>query len=271
MKMKAVSVIVVFAAVMLAACSGGDAVGKVGSQSISKEQFGAFLKLKNIPPDDKKRVDTTLDRYLERAALAQAVEKTGALDAAELQVELQEFKKQMLIGRYFEKYLRDAVSDDAIRNYYSSHADKYQSKKVHVAHILFRVDPKMDESERKAILTTAHEAYSKLKAGEAFADVAKAYSQDKVSAAKGGDLGWISEGAVAPRFSEQVFSLNEGDISEPFLTPFGFHIVKVIEAPKVVKKSLEAVKGDIRYQLRAEAKAAEIKRLLGTVTYSKEK
>ena len=54
-------------------------------------------------------------------------------------------------------------------------------------------------------------------------------------------------------------------MSEPFETPFGFHVVKLIDGPKVVKRPFDAVAGDIRYQLRNKAKQAEIERLKGKV------
>jgi peptidyl-prolyl cis-trans isomerase C len=61
--------------------------------------------------------------------------------------------------------------------------------------------------------------------------------------------------------------MKAGDVSEPFLTDFGFHIVKVIEAPQDVTKPLNALKGDIRYQLRNQSKKAETKRLLDIAGY----
>jgi peptidyl-prolyl cis-trans isomerase C len=57
--------------------------------------------------------------------------------------------------------------------------------------------------------------------------------------------------------------MEPNQISEPFETAFGFHVVKLLEGPVVVKKPFEAVSGDIRYRLRNQAKDAELKRLLG--------
>ena len=87
--------------------------------------------------------------------------------------------------------------------------------------------------------------------------------------AKGGDLGWIKEGSIDEKFSKTVLALKEGDVSEPFETPFGFHVVTLIEAPQVVKQPLKAVAGDIRYQLRNQAKKAEMDRLLAEVKIEK--
>ena len=56
-------------------------------------------------------------------------------------------------------------------------------------------------------------------------------------------------------------------MSQPFETDYGFHIVKLFEEPQDVTKSLESIKGDIRYQLRSESKKAEAKRLLDSAGY----
>ena len=55
--------------------------------------------------------------------------------------------------------------------------------------------------------------------------------------------------------------MKPGDVSQPFETVFGFHIVKLIKGPKSIKRPFSAVEGDIRYQLRNKAKQAELKRL----------
>ena len=65
--------------------------------------------------------------------------------------------------------------------------------------------------------------------GEDFANLARSHSDDQASAIKGGDLGWVSSGNLVPEFEEQMSQLQPGQISEPFQTRFGWHIVQVIE------------------------------------------
>jgi len=246
-----------------------ETLATVNGDTITKGEFETYLDFKRIPEGDEEKKKRLLDQYLEREALAAVIEEEPLLDKDLIQAELNEFRKQMLISRYFEKYLRGKVTDQAIQNHYNIHAEEYEDRKVHAAHILIRTNRTMTEPERKAKLTTAQEAYSKIKAGEDFAEVAKAYSEDKVSSKKGGDLGWMKEGSIDPRFSETLFSLEPGTVSEPFETPFGFHVVKVIEGPQVVKRPFDAVKGDIRYQLRNEAKKAELDRLMSQAEIEK--
>lgn len=245
-------------------------IAAIDGQAVTQVEFDAFLKFKRLSAKDDQRRDALLDQYLTRAALAAAIEKTDVLDQAMIAAELEEFRKEMLISRYFETYLKDKAGEDAVRNYYKTHADEYKDTQVHVAHILIRTNPKMSEPERKAKLTTAQEVHSKIRAGEKFEDMAQAYSEDKVSAKRGGDLGWVRQGGIDAHFSKIAFELEEGGLSEPFETPFGYHVIKVLEAPRTVKRSFETVAGDIRYRLRNEAKKAELERLKASVKIEKQ-
>lgn len=246
---------------LFAGCDQGDTVAEVNGKKISKVEFAQYLKLKNIDEKESKKVERALDSYLQREALAIVIEKEGKLNHESIEAEVREFRKQLLINRYFEQVVNDKVSEQAIRNYYTTHKDQYQVKKVRVAHILIRTNPGMSENERKALLTKAQEIHSRLTANGKFETQAKKYSEDRNSAKKGGDLGWLREGAIDPAFSGKIFTMKQGEISQPFATPFGFHIVKVLEAPTSVMTPFEKVRGNIRYQLKQQAKEAEKKRL----------
>jgi len=261
--------VIVTSLLILTACSDGKGIASVDGETITQEMFSAYLEEKRIPDTNQKRVESALDMYLEREALTQAIEDSEKLDMQGIEAELNELKKQMTISRYFDQYLKSAVNEEAIRNFYSENSENYQVTRAQVAHILLRTRKTMDESEIGAVRTRAQEIQSKATSDGNFAELAKAHSEDKISAAKGGDLGWLNEGAVAPEFSKVAFTLKEGEVSQVIQTPFGFHIIKSIAAPQTVQKSFESVKGDIRYQLKSEAKKAELERLLSTVEIEK--
>ena len=236
-------------------------IAKVNGTEIDGDTITALLKFKNVSSQDNKNIERVTNEFLQREGLAQTIETQQVLDSSMIDMEVREFKKQMLIGRYFEQFLNQQVTDQAISNFYQSNADKYKTEAIKVSHILFRTNASMSDVERQAIKTKAHEIFSQLKQGQDFALLAEQYSEDRVSAKKGGDLGWVKRGSISPDFSEQVFSQTVGEYKEPFATEFGFHIAKVTEAAKVQVVPLEKVKGDIRYQLRQQAKQAEMERL----------
>jgi len=239
------------------------AVAQVNGRPISEKAFEAYLEVKRIPKDDEKRKARALDDYVQREALTDVILQQKLLPEDKIAAEVAEFRKQMVISRYFESYLRDKVTEQAIRNFYAAHPERFQSRKVHVAHVLIRTNPKMGPTEKQALLNKAQEVYGRAMAQEDFATLAGTYSDDIMSAKKGGDLGWIQEGAIDPAFSKAAFELKQGEVSQPVATPFGFHVMKVIEAAQVVKQPYEKVKGDIRFELRQQAKKAEMGRLEG--------
>jgi peptidyl-prolyl cis-trans isomerase SurA len=107
--------------------------------------------------------------------------------------------------------------------------DRHVVTQTHARHILIKTDELMDDAAARNKLL---ELKQRLDNGEDFAELAKAHSDDKANAAKGGDLGWSSPGEMVPQFEEMLDRLKPGQISEPFQTRFGWHIVQVLERRK---------------------------------------
>ncbi len=104
--------------------------------------------------------------------------------------------------------------------------DRSIIKQTHARHILIRADELTSDD---AAHTRLQQLHDRITSGEDFAALARANSQDKVSAIKGGDLDWVSPGSLVPKFEEIMDSLEINAISEPFRSQFGWHIVQVLE------------------------------------------
>ncbi|MEK6748404.1 MAG: peptidylprolyl isomerase [Pseudomonadota bacterium] len=102
-------------------------------------------------------------------------------------------------------------------------------------HILIRPNELLSENDA---LIRLQELKQRLKNGEKFADLAKSYSDDKASAGQGGDLGWKNPGDFAPQFEKAMDKLGIGQVSDPFQTQFGWHIVQVLER-RALENNLE--------------------------------
>ena len=96
---------------------------------------------------------------------------------------------------------------------------------VHVRHILMKTNELADDATVRGKLAALRERILK---GEDFAAVAQVTSQDPGSAAEGGDLGWAGPGTFAPEFEQAIATLKDNEISEPFHTQFGWHIVQML-------------------------------------------
>jgi peptidyl-prolyl cis-trans isomerase SurA len=97
---------------------------------------------------------------------------------------------------------------------------------THARHILITPDELTSDTDAKIRL---QQIKTRVENGEDFAALARAHSEDAGTAVNGGDLGWVSPGDVVPQFQAAMDNLEPGQISDPFRSPFGWHIVQVLE------------------------------------------
>ena len=118
------------------------------------------------------------------------------------------------------------VSAEESRKYYDEHPTQFQSRQA--SHILITVPPNASAESKAQARAKAEQLYQQVLQNPAdFAQIAKNNSQDPGSAAKGGDLGFISRGAMVKPFEDAVFQMKEGEIAGPVETQFGYHIIKL--------------------------------------------
>lgn len=99
-------------------------------------------------------------------------------------------------------------------------------KQSQVRHILVRTNELVSDKEAETRLA---QLKLRIEGGEDFASLARSHSDDAASSVNGGSLGWVNPGDLVPRFEEVMDSLQPGQISDPFQTQFGWHIVQLIE------------------------------------------
>jgi peptidyl-prolyl cis-trans isomerase D len=155
------------------------------------------------------------------------------------------------------------VTDADVEKYYTEHAKEFEApRELKASHVLVRVgETGGSEAEDKAREKIA-DVIKRAKAGEDFAKLAGAISEDPGSKTKGGDLGWVKQGDMVPQFEQALFALKKGEISaEPVRTPFGFHAIKVLDVKEAGRKPLKEVAAQLRDRLAAEGaeKAAKAK------------
>ncbi|MCB1862581.1 MAG: peptidylprolyl isomerase [Gammaproteobacteria bacterium] len=117
-----------------------------------------------------------------------------------------------------------------------------------VRHILINTNEVTSNDDAK---TRLEQLRQRIIGGEDFTNLARAHSDDKASAIKGGELGWVTSGDLVPRFENEMQQLEIGQLSQPFRTDFGWHIIQVMERRK--HDGTEEV-------IKAEAKGAIRKR-----------
>ncbi len=104
--------------------------------------------------------------------------------------------------------------------------EKHVITQTHARHILIRTDELTSEAEARRQL---EQLQTRIENDEPFTELARAHSDDRGSAVNGGDLGWLSPGDTVSNFENVMNGLAAGEVSEPFRSQFGWHIVQVVE------------------------------------------
>lgn len=172
------------------------------------------------------------DRIDELKPTAEELSKMG-MTIEELR---QEFESQILMEKIVSKAV--IVTEKEIKDYFERYKTNFaKPEEIGASHILLRT-----EIEARVIL-------SQLKAGADFAELARRESIDSITADKAGDLGFFSRGKMTPAFEEAAFALEAGEISEVVKTPYGYHIIKVIEKKPAQEPNLELAREEIKKTL----------------------
>jgi peptidyl-prolyl cis-trans isomerase D len=144
---------------------------------------------------------------------------------------------------------RATVTGQQIERYYNENVEQYSTpEQVHAEHILFKTDGKDDAAVKKQ----AEDVLAKAKAGANFEDLAKTYSEDDASKAKGGDLDYFGRGTMVKEFDDAAFAMKPGEISDLVKTQYGYHIIKVLDHRQAQTKPLAEVRSQIEDQLKFE-------------------
>jgi peptidyl-prolyl cis-trans isomerase SurA len=131
-------------------------------------------------------------------------------------------------------------------------AQQVMVNQVHARHILMTTNELQDDETVRQKLNALRQ---RILDGEDFAGLAATTSEDPQSAAEGGDLGWAGPGSFVPEFERALDSLAEGEISEPFQSKYGWHIVQVLG--RRVHDSTDEVRRQQAFVALRESKADE--------------
>ena len=162
--------------------------------------------------------------------------------------------------RYYEGLVA-APEPEALQQWMAAHQKEvdqaYQQRKsrytnlphqVRARHILIRVEEGADEAKKAERRKLAEQLLARARAGEDFAELARRYSEDPGSRARGGDLGWTDGKNMVEPFRKAMMALKPGQISDIVETRFGFHIIRV-EAEREGDVPVEQAKREIAEEL----------------------
>ncbi|MGY4825085.1 SurA N-terminal domain-containing protein [Stutzerimonas kunmingensis] len=140
------------------------------------------------------------------------------------------------------------VSDEELQELYQKQIANLAEQR-RAAHILIETGGELSDDEAKAKID---EIATRVKNGDDFAAVAKEASQDPGSANEGGDLGFAGPGVYDPAFEDALYALNEGEVSAPVKSEFGWHIIKLLGVQSPEVPAFESLKPQLVRELKAQ-------------------
>jgi peptidyl-prolyl cis-trans isomerase D len=156
------------------------------------------------------------------------------------------------------------VNEQDLKDYYTQNVGSRPAaaEERRASHILIPAPKEAPAAERAKAKSKAEEVLAMAKkAPDNFAELAKKYSQDPGSAAKGGDLDYFTRGAMTKPFEDAVFAMKPGDIAGPVETEFGYHIVKLTDVKAAKQKTFEEMRPELEAEFKkqqAQKKFAEL-------------
>lgn len=201
-------------------------------------------ELQSVPANQRRAFLLTV--MIDMKLMAGAARADGLAESEDFTRRLAYLEDQALRREFFNQIVETAVTDEAIQATYDELvADFTPEPEVRARHILV-------ETEEQA-----NDIRAEIEGGRDFADAAAEYGTDG-TASNGGDLGFFSTGMMVPEFEEAAFALEEGELSQPVQSQFGWHLIQLEERRVSEAPPLEQVRQQVAQQVLYESYEAAI-------------
>jgi peptidyl-prolyl cis-trans isomerase C len=210
-----------------------------------------FLDSKKIRADEKK-VDEMI------ANMDKKLKENGSSIAAEMLrngTSMANVRKDCAEMIRWVDYLDSKATDPELQKFFDSHKDLFNGTQLHVLHILLSVDPQASPDEKAKVLARIKAIKDDIdKKKMTFSEAANKFSDDKVNPdGVGGDVGYVSRtNGFVQEFTDAAFAAKVGVVSEPFETPYGYHILLVTERKDGPKVEMEQIKPTVKQRFGQE-------------------
>jgi peptidyl-prolyl cis-trans isomerase C len=224
--------------------------------TVAEEEAG------QIPPmSPEAKQDYLVQISADLILVSKAAEAKKFGDDADFKRKLEFIRKKLLMEGLMQSVGKEALTDAALHKVYDDAVKQMgDEKEVHARHILFRAAPG-DEKAAKEAEDKAKAVIARLNKGEDFAKIASELTEDPSGKANGGDLGYFSKEQMVPEFSDTAFGLENGKISGPVKTQFGWHVIKVEDKRTKPTPKFEEVKPQLERYVVGKAQAEMVTKL----------
>jgi parvulin-like peptidyl-prolyl isomerase len=215
-----------------------------GDESYGLQELHSFYNPEYIKKIDEESQKERMQNYFYTVISNRVMDDSSLWNDDELQTRLDKEYHRKLLRELYEKKVTDYVlSEDKLRTLYQR-----GGRELHVSHLLISHEEAARSSSKrsKKDALTLIQKIAATTTPDNFWNVARTYTDDASSRNDGGDLGWIQAGQMVPEFDDMTFSLNPGEISQPFQTMYGFHIVYLKEERPNPQKEFSEMKEELQ-------------------------
>jgi peptidyl-prolyl cis-trans isomerase C len=240
-------------------CRDADVVATVGKTDIRRRDVDLWNGQRRAHPDlgSPKALDALIDNVL----LAEQARRQGLEKDPLVRARLAAAEREILAHALTDRELAKATDDEALRKRYAQKQAGFTRRQLRLRQIMVQLAPGASTADKNGAHSRMNVIYGRVLSNEPFEKVARESSEDAGSAKRGGDLGIVREGQVDDRFFAKAAALKPNEVSKPFETPFGVHIVQCISAVEAMVQPFDEVRGLLAAQARHEAEAQLLERL----------
>ncbi len=259
--------------------------GKIVNELILKEIIAQEVKKREIGVT-KEEIQARKADIIEKLGSKEKVDELLKRNGVSNKQFEEDIASEIKVDKLIESTGSTKVSTSDVKDFYNKNKETFNyPERVRASHILVKVNPaeikqEIISQDKKGLLTSedinkktqevidakmtlAKEIRQKaLNNPDTFASLAKQYSDDKVSAERGGDLGFFTKDAMVKPFSEAAFTLKPGTVSNIVVTDYGNHIIVVTDKAQAGIQPFEKVKDEILVYLEQKKKIDVLQELL---------
>jgi parvulin-like peptidyl-prolyl isomerase len=259
----------------LAVAQEADVVGRFGDTDVSVADLGRYIEA--MPPADRAKlvkdpaqVTQMVRAYMVNRAVLASAHEAAFEQQTDVKARLDLAREALLAEMYLQSIAptSDAYPSDAeVKAAYDANPSAFIApRRYHLAQIFIaagkddKASPRLDEVAKKLAVK-----------GADFAALAKAYSDAKTEAARGGDIGWFAEPQLLPDIRQAIAKLARGGVTAPIRIADGWHIMRLIDtqAPATTPTSFAEVKASLAEQMRKQRRVDDRKAVLEKIVGQK--
>ena len=212
---------------MMAQTTDDPVIMRVNGVPVTRSEFEYSFNKNNADGVlDKKGVEDYVPLFVDFKLKVEEAKSLGIDTLQNIVTELEGYKEQMVLPTLVDS---DFIEREALKTYENT-AQRFAGQDLLTAsHILVLMRQDADAAAQAAAKARIDSIYAVLQGGADFAEVAKTCSDDRGSAARGGELGQFGKGMMIPDFEKAAYELQPGEMSAPVKTTVGWHIIKLAD------------------------------------------